>query len=209
MSMHPLCFIFSSRKNAVYLKTSFCRTMRNSTVVRRVLLHEICANIMLACLVFMVVLVGVLFTVSRAYIFQHELNVLKTERKNEKWLLRQCEDDTFYHEMKHHSTLCDEVNVNSQDDIYLLALGRVSQKTYLCGDTPCIELFEHIVEWLAGQGFIVMCSFCFLCLTMPSIALTIWNLIGRQLSAFRHREPNTHHYENLFVSGFENCKKTV
>lgn len=180
--------------------------MRQGYAVRKVMMHDICINIVLGCLVGMIVLVASLFIVSRAYIFQHELNVLKTERANEAWLLQQCEDDTFYHEMKHHSTLCDEVNVNSRDDIYLLAIKRVSQKTYLCGDSPCSEMLEDMFTWLLGRGFIVTAAFCAVCLAIPSLTMSCWNSFGRQVSAFRHR--NCHnYYELLHVN--EEHKKSV
>lgn len=180
--------------------------MRPRGAARKVVMHEICLNVVFLCLVGMVVLVATLFILSRVMIFEHEYNILKTERRNEEWLLRQCEDDAFYHEMRHHSTLCDEVKVKSGDDILLLALSRVSQKTHLCGDTSCTQVAENILQWVAGQGFRVMCVAGVFCLIMPSLAISIWNMIGRQMSAFRHRD-SEHFYEPLYVPGFE--KKSV
>lgn len=180
--------------------------MMRRTAVRKVMMHEICLNIVFACLVGMVILSATLFLISRAWLFQHEYNILKTNRRNEEWLVQQCEDDTFYHEMRHHSALCDEVKVNSQDNLFLLALGRVSQKTHMCGDQSCIEIVEGFLQWLVGQGFAVACTVGVVFLLMPSVAMSVWNLVGRQLSAFRHRD-NELFYEPLHVPGFD--KKTV
>ena len=170
-----------------------------SNSVRRLLLHEICLNIVFACLIGMLVLVTALFLVSRAYIFQHELNILKTERQNEAWLRQQCEDDTFYHEMKHHSALCDEVHLRKGDNIYLMALGRVSSKTYLCGDVSCTEIVQYWIDWFLNQGFIFVVFLSIIVFAMPTITMSCWHLFGRQVSAFSRRNESIW-YEPMYFS---------
>ena len=170
-------------------------------------MHEICLNVVFGCGIALLVLVMALFVLSRAFIFSHEYNLLRIERKNELWLIEQCKNDKFYHEMKHHSLLCDEVDAKSQENIWLATLERVAKHTYLCGDVSCVDLFVMCIEWATGQGCIFLSVFCLMCFLMPSIMMSVWNTSVRHMTAFSKRKDDVHFYDTLNVHDY--AKKGV
>ena len=108
------------------------------------------------------------FMLSRLHMFQHEYNKLTHEHKNNEWLLRQCEHDQFYHSLRHHSTLCDEVAALANDSIVLHAAQRVVRETYLCGYEPCSAVLDHLLQWVLGSGFMVSIGVMVVLLFIPT-----------------------------------------
>jgi uncharacterized membrane protein len=48
-----------------------------------------------------------MFMVSRLYMLHASYIQLESERENDRWLVEQCKLHEFYHNIKHHSSLCD------------------------------------------------------------------------------------------------------
>ena len=109
------------------------------------------------------------FFLSRVYLFQSEYNSLRQRRENDLWLLRQCEHDEFYHNMKHHSELCDHLASERRDSLFLLALHRVAMETYLCGYEPCHVLIDGALTWALGRGLVVSCLAVVMLVFMPML----------------------------------------
>lgn len=168
---------------------------------RRVLMHEVCVNAVLVFVVGMLALVAALFVCSRAYIWQHEYNILVAERENEEWLLERCEDDTFYHQMRHHSALCDEIAARRQDSMWLLALKRVSQQTYLCGEASCAENARSAMEWCAQKGFAVVVVLGVLTMTLPTLSMLLYRLFFRSVLLMRRPDDGLLAYERFEPHG--------
>ena len=116
------------------------------------------------------------FVLSRVHLFQHEYNRITVQRENDAWLLARCEEDDFYHNMKHHSALCDEMTVARRESIILLSLQAVVKNTYVCGYQPCLEIVDSLVAWVLGRGFAVTMALCFCVLMLPSIFLPMLRL---------------------------------
>ena len=108
------------------------------------------------------------FILSRLHMFQHEYNKLTQEYESNAWLIRQCEHDEFYHSLRHHSQLCDEVAATAHDSIVLNAAQRVARETYLSGYEPCSTILENLVLWIMGGGFLVTCGAVFAMLIIPT-----------------------------------------
>lgn len=155
--------------------------------IKKIMMKEMCMHVTFFVLFFVTLSTISLFVLSRVYIFQHEYNVLNTERLNEEWLFQQCEDDNFYHQMKHHSQLCDEIAARQTDSVWLEAIKRVAGKTYLCGEQPCVEIINSIVDWCLGRGFLVVVFFLLFMLLLPTCFFPIWHVQNRNMLAMRRR----------------------
>ena len=86
-----------------------------------------------------------MFVVSRVHMLHLSHSALTQQREDEHWLLRQCASDEFYHNMKQHSSLCDDLSALSRSSVLLSAVQHVIDHTYLCGYTPCHELLDATV----------------------------------------------------------------
>ena len=168
---------------------------------KRMLLGDIFFNIIAVTVIGIFVLIAGMFVTSRVYLLHHNYNVLKLERENEVWLLVQCQDDTFYHSMKHHSTLCDELAAKQEDSILLLSLQKVAQQTYICGDQPCYLLAQSFFEWLTGKGFLFLILIMIFFLITPTMFIGLWHTFSRFSSTAsrrnRHSQDHSLYFEPL------------
>lgn len=109
------------------------------------------------------------FGLTRMHMFQHAYSHKLQEHNNNEWLREQCSLSEFYHNMKHHSNICEDVTSATYESIWLNAADHVAQNSYLCGYTPCGHVVEQLFEWLLGGGFVVTFTVCISLLVLPSL----------------------------------------
>lgn len=115
-----------------------------------------------------------LFIITRLHMLHRAVSRLQMERANEEWLVRQCEHDEFYHNMRHHSKLCDEVSRKADDAVLLHAFRDVIEETHLCGVHSCLNVFEVVLGFLAQQSYhLVVFGVC-LVILIPTLILPLW-----------------------------------
>ena len=119
--------------------------------------------------------VVLVFAMTRAYALQHTYNKLKLERENDKWLLTQCNYDEFYHSMRHHSHLCDEVLAKQNDNLILASIKIVATDTHLCGESPCMDLVKEGINWILGPGVFYLCCIAILVFIFPSLMIPFFS----------------------------------
>lgn len=114
------------------------------------------------------------FAITRVHMLQATVARMSVEVKNEEWLLEQCQLHEFYHNMKHHSSLCDEVSAKARDALWLHATREVIENSYLCGFESCAVLVENATLFIARQSFYALsCAALFVIFT-PTLLLPVW-----------------------------------
>ena len=109
------------------------------------------------------------FLLSRIHMMHHAYNVLLQKQEDERWLLTQCKNDTFYHNMKQHSKLCDDAAARQHDILILAALRETIDKTYFCGYDPCSDFLDSLLTRVLGRGLITCLVLGGVLLTLPTI----------------------------------------
>jgi hypothetical protein len=99
---------------------------------------------------------------------------LQSERENEAWLFEQCKRDDFYHNLRQHSTLCDEVNARAQDAVILHAMREVIENTYICQFEFCMTVLQTIANFCVKNLFYVSGIGTAILLLAPSLILPHW-----------------------------------
>ena len=112
----------------VYKCTFIC--MRRNEVKTKRLDNLLCNivfffSVMAFCVFFLRILI------TGFYEFYHAVNVRKTHVEENKWLLVECTKPEFYANLKKHSQICDDVNLEKHDSIYLHALKDVMENLSL------------------------------------------------------------------------------
>lgn len=95
-------------------------------------------------------------------------------RDDEKWLVEQCAKHDFYHNLKQHSALCDEVQGKEKSILFLNALHHMAANTYLCGYEPCGSLITNVLEWCMTRGLVLTLCMVFLILLLPTLLLPLF-----------------------------------
>lgn len=97
-------------------------------------------------------------TISRIWTFHHALQAEFTKRKNERWLVQQCDNAEFFFHLKEHTDLCAQVVGYSNSNPFLNALYSVATTTHLCGTTSCTEMAQNVLQRLGWQvvGLLVL-----------------------------------------------------
>lgn len=111
------------------------------------------------------------FVMTRLHMFQHAYATKWQEYSNDKWLREQCDESDFYHNMKHHSNICEDVNAKTLESIWLNAADHVARNSYLCGYSSCATLLEELVGWILGRGVIITSLVAGVLMVMPTILL--------------------------------------
>ena len=113
------------------------------------------------------------FLITRMHMFQHAYTQKSQEYNNNEWLVSQCSRDDFYHNMKHHSNICEDVTTSIMENIWLHSADYVVRNSYLCGHSSCLYVLERLMEWLMGSGFVltVILLICVLC--VPTLLLPL------------------------------------
>lgn len=68
--------------------------------------------------------------------------------ENNQWLFEQCKQPEFYHNMKHHATLCDDLELQSKDSVWLHALRDVLDHSSFCGHVHCDVIFAQAMSYM-------------------------------------------------------------
>ena len=101
------------------------------------------------------ILCFVFWMLSFLIIKSHLLHVSYTARQqqnmNNKWLVEQCKLPEFYHNMKHHATLCDDLELQNQDSLWLHALRDVLDNSSICGPVHCDALFAVTISYMIDR----------------------------------------------------------
>jgi len=109
----------------------------------------------------------------------HLLHVSYTARQqqnmNNKWLMEQCKLPEFYHNMKHHATLCDDLELQNKDSIWLHSLRDVLDSSSICGPVHCDALFAVSISYMIDRlpfimAFLVVVSVMLLIFCLPRYA---------------------------------------
>ena len=151
---------------------------------------SLCFGLWLVCFIF-----------SRAHILHVAYNTIIQAREDESWLLQQCEQHEFYHNMKQHSALCDELAGKSKNVAVFDAMQHVVDNTYLCGYTPCYLMLEAVSAWMLGRGFFLTLALAVLVLFSPSLFMPFWrrnmnHMADRRMHQLYNTPYGTPHYQH-------------
>ena len=114
------------------------------------------------------------FLVSRAHILHIQYHVVKTQYENEAWLLEKCTQIEFYDNMKHHSSLCDNVSIYTRKIPILAALEYMVENTYMCGYSPCFDIIDAVSSWMMGKGLLFTIALCLVMVAAPAVLVPIF-----------------------------------
>ena len=103
---------------------------------------------------------GLAFIATRSHMFHVAYSKRRQHVENSEWLLQQCQTDAFYSNMKHHSTLCDDIALARADALWLHALSDVIEQTHICGEMACVLYVQEVVLWILGRGLISIHWLC-------------------------------------------------
>jgi len=148
------------------------RYVQGNEVKKRRLDGLVC-NILLGFLT-VALCVGVFaFLATRSHMYHVAFAKRKLELDNNTWLLQQCKSSDFYSNMKHHSTLCDDVALAESDALWLHALRDVIDETHICGEQACAVRVQLLVEWILGRGLLTLggAMFCLFLLFTLAVQL--------------------------------------
>jgi len=126
-----------------------------------------------------VTLVGVYvtgFLVTRVHMFQFAYASHHQQRKNDQWLIAQCADDAFYHNMRHHSDICEQVSQDGHRSIWLSAIDHVVRNTHACGYQSCVSILEDTLSWVLGRGLLFGVGSLVLLVLLPTLTLPLTRL---------------------------------
>lgn len=161
---------------------------------------DILLNTMSLVLLSICVIAPLAFAFTRLYMLHHTYNALISERDNDSWLLQQCQHHEFYHNMKHHSSLCDDLSTRRRDSILMTSIQRVIEDSYMCGFEPCTASLDALAQWMMGRGFVVMVGGTIAMLTIPSAVLPClrrrMNVIADNRLRQLHHAPYGHNNYN-------------
>jgi len=111
--------------------------------------------------------------ISGSYEFYHAVNVRKTHIEENKWLSVECTKPEFYANLKKHSQICDDVNLEKHDSIYLHALKDVMENLSFCGKVHCGTWLLQIISVILSQGIyslaVCACVIVFCCMILISV----------------------------------------
>jgi hypothetical protein len=131
---------------------------------------------------------SVFFMLTRVHMLHSAISRLSTERNNERWLLHQCQHDEFYHNMKHHSALCDEVSTKADDVLLLHAIREVVENSYVCGFYSCVDIVDVAIASTAKQSMYVLTSAVCVLILAPSLLFPLWRRsLGGVMSTIAER----------------------
>ena len=148
---------------------------------------DVLLNVISTVVLCTIVIVPTAFILSRMHMMHRVYNDMSAEREDSAWLSEQCKFDEFYHNMKQHSTLCDDLSARRRDSIFLNAAEHVIENSYLCGFTSCSQTLEDIALWAMGRGVVATGLFLLMCMSLPSILLPCFRRWGNNMADTRMR----------------------
>jgi len=105
--------------------------------------------------------------IGRIYDFHVSYIAFLEQIKGESWLLQQCEDDHFFHNMQYHTDVCATVLSNSLIWPSLYAMNYSTTNMKMCGFYNCSTLFSIVYQ----GGFPVVISVFLFYIFTPSFLL--------------------------------------
>lgn len=141
--------------------------------------------------------------VTRVHMYQYAYANQQQKRENDKWLLAQCSDDGFYHNMKHHSDICEQVSHESQQSIWLAAVVHVVHHTHACGYQSCVSIVEDMLAWVLSRGLLFAGGAAVVLVAAPTLAMpffrlhSIANSVHGDRRKYNRHEPATLRYQAL------------
>jgi hypothetical protein len=117
--------------------------------------------------------------------------------KSEEWLLKQCENDHFFHNMAYHTDVCKQVLANSQLSPVLYSIHGSLMGIKLCGFYDCTDLAALVYK---GGVPVIFCFFL-LYLVTPSFLIPLAHVAydKHQKRVFEDRcSPVIHDKEKLY-----------
>ena len=98
--------------------------------------------------VFFLALNVTMFVFHRLIMFHDFYHQARATLKDDKFVdINICQNDKLKANLgENYVEICHRAEVDSQKWVFLNAFRRTIQNTYLCGDVPCLELFERIME---------------------------------------------------------------
>ena len=167
-------------------------------------------NAVVLLIIFIIFGSVVAFAINRANIFMQELHKLQEQRISNEWLLMQCDDGDFHKNMAHHSKLCEEVKVAHDDVLFLIAIDKVIQRTYLCGYRPCLEILDDTMTWLVKRSLVVLTFTSALVFCLPLLVWPLWRMYSTHVADVRmhclYQDP--HLLQNQIYTGLANHLKS-
>ena len=124
--------------------------------VRAPRLDVVVCNILLSFASIFAVFAVVGGVATRSHMFHVAYSRRRQTLENNAWLLEQCQSPDFYGNMKHHSTLCDDVKLAKSDALWLHALRDVIDETNPCGEVSCAARVQSALEWIMGRGLLTL-----------------------------------------------------
>ena len=141
-----------------------------------------------ACSVLLISWLSILI-IGRIYDFHNAYIAFIEQVKSEAWLLQQCQDDHFYHNMAYHTDVCATVKENSNISPILYSLNHSARTLKLCGLYDCTE-FAAIL-WTGGIPVVLCLVMLYIC--TPSFLLPAMRSEfdrRREASIVRRSSPN-------------------
>ena len=127
------------------------------------------ATVAASMLKIMVLCLGVFwivsFTLGRLFVFYETYTETNRLLHDETWLREQCEDPSFYSNIRQHADLCIVVQRNFERGSVLVALNAVADTAHLCGRYSCADAIIYI----SNGGWPVLVTVGIACMFMPMI----------------------------------------
>jgi len=139
--------------------------------VRSRRLDSVVLQVLLCCATIALCIAGLAFVATRSHMFHLAYTKRKQMLENNVWLLQQCKSSDFYSNMKHHSTLCDDVALEEADALWLHALRDVIDSTRICGEHACANVLQYALEWILGRGLLTFGGAVFVLFVLFTLAV--------------------------------------
>ena len=133
------------------------RSLRKGEARKRRIDSSAC-NILFGASFVLAFIVTLSFLATRTHMFHVAFMKRQQQTLNNAWLLEQCRAPEFYSNMKHHSSLCDDLVLEQADALWLHALRDVIDDTHPCGELSCALRIERFLEWVLGRGVFILCA---------------------------------------------------
>lgn len=134
---------------------------------------------------------GMAFAFTRVYMIHARYNELVDERERDGWLIQQCTQDAFYHNMKHHSDICDSVSSRQRDSLVMKATSSVLQETLQNGSSSLYSFVSGMFEWALGRGIVASSFVLIVLLCAPTLMVPMFR---RQMNRMADQRLQNLHY---------------
>lgn len=141
--------------------------------VRSRRLDTMICHVLFVCVSVLVCVGGLAFLATRTHMYHMAYNKRRKTLENSVWLLQQCKSTDFYSNMKHHSTICDDVALAETDALWLHALRDVIDETPLCGEDACAKRVQQALEWILGRGLLTLGGAIFVLFVMFTLVVQL------------------------------------